>query len=86
MGLEMVELAMMWEEEFDVRIPAKLSVTLVTPRHAADAIEALLSERGTMRPRVEIDAFIKTSVFEVGDVKEADYHLDARFVDDFGFG
>ena len=77
---------MIWEREFSIQISNKLAATLITPRHVGDAIERMLFEKGLSRPRAEIDAVIKASVLDIGDVSKMNYHPDAKFIDDFGLG
>lgn len=84
MGLDTVELVMCWEEEFSIRIPDADKQKLTTPREAGDLIERLILEDGRQLAREEIDQIVKLCTIENCGVAEEIYHLDGKFVEDFG--
>ena len=86
MGLETVELVISWEQEFGISIPNKVAATLITPRHAGDAIERLLVSSGRAVERPAIDAVIKATTLDISGMDAAEYRIDGQFVEDFGMG
>ncbi len=84
MGLETVELVVSWENAFAIAIPNSVAATLITPEAAAAAIERLLINEGRFLARSEIDHVIMQTTLEISGMKEMDYRVDGRFVQDFG--
>jgi acyl carrier protein len=83
-GLDIVELVMGVEEEFDVDIPDKVQETIATVGDLADAVAAELTRLG--RPAHPNDIFerVKKLTVERAEVDPDDVTREARFVDDLG--
>ena len=84
MGLDSVELAMGYEEEFDISISNADAEKFITPRLVGDLVERLLAEKGQIVPRELIDQKIKEITIDCLGLSETDYWLDGQFVRDFG--
>ena len=84
MGLETVELVISWERSFLISIPNSIAATITTPAEATIAIERLLAEDGRSLARTEIDRVIKATTLDMAGIRESEYRLDGRFVQDFG--
>ncbi len=84
MGLDTVELVMAYEEEFDIVITDASAEKLLTPRLTCELIESTLIRSGRPRPMSEIEELVRTITIEQLGLPEAEYHLDAEYVRDFG--
>lgn len=84
MGLDTVELVMAYEEEFDIVITDASAEKLLTPRLTCELIESTLISGGRPRSMSEIEELVRTITIEQLGVTEAEYHLDAEYVRDFG--
>ena len=84
MGLDTVELVMGYEEEFDIPIPDAEAEKMRTPRHVGDFVERILTEEGRTIPREQIDQKIKEITIDQLGLREKEYWLDGRYVEDFG--
>ncbi|MBK1880682.1 hypothetical protein [Pelagicoccus mobilis] len=86
MGLESVELVMAYEEEFNIRIPEKEAELMLTPRLAAEGIVKLLRLENRPIEREKIDESIKRLTIDILNLDKRIYHVDAKYVEDFGIG
>ncbi|HEV7698888.1 MAG TPA: hypothetical protein VGO43_01530 [Pyrinomonadaceae bacterium] len=85
MGLDLVELVMRLEEEFEIVIPDEVAGVLTTPREVIDWIAA--------HPKVSQEwsrGYVEVTVWlciedELG-VRRDDYTDDSRFIHDMGAG
>jgi hypothetical protein len=84
MGLECVELVIAWEREFSITIPDGIAATLITPAHAANAIEQILLSAGKPMELTAIEEIIRTTTLDISGMKPAHYRQDGRFCEDFG--
>lgn len=84
MGLECVELVIAWEREFSISIPDGVAATLITPAHAAKAIEQILVSVGKPMEVSTIEEIIRTTTLDISGMKSAQYRQDGRFCEDFG--
>jgi hypothetical protein len=84
MGLDLVEIVMRVEEDFEVEIPDEISETLTTPRIVIDYLANLpkFSERN--RPREYIADKVWLILEEVVAIDRHDYNEDSRFIEDMG--
>ena len=84
MGLELEEMVICAEEEFDISIPDDDAVTLTTPRQFIDYLMS----------RVELSArsrdAVAESVWQIVEsgigIKRKDFTEDSRFIQDMGAG
>lgn len=84
MGLDCVELVVLWEKAFSISIPNELAAMLTTPRLAADAIEEILVRQGRAMDRKTIEETIKTCTLEVSGLDSSSYDPSLEFVRDMG--
>jgi acyl carrier protein len=84
MGLDIVELVMRVEEEFDVDIPDKVQETILTVGDLADAVAAELTRLGRPADPNDIFGRVKKLTVERAEVKPEKVTRDAKFVDDLG--
>ncbi len=81
MGLDTVELAMAFEEEFAVDIPDAEAARMVTPRHVTDYV---LQHSPQTLNREEIVARVREITLEQLGLSPSSYDEDKGFVEDFG--
>jgi hypothetical protein len=86
MGLDLVELIMSVEEEFEIEIPDELFVTFTTPRTIIDYVFNHPKIKKTNGPRESIADDIWTMIENEGGVLRRDYSEDSRFIEDMGMG
>lgn len=84
MGLDGVEMVMLWEERFGISIPDSDLERTDTPRKAADLIERTLTDRDEVADRSVIDSFLRETITDFFGVPEESYSEDGHFVRDFG--
>ncbi len=83
MGLDLVEMVIRIEEEFEITIPDEIAVTLVTPRTVID----YLMSQPQINKNLSRD-YVATTVWllledELG-IERAFYTEDSRFIEDMG--
>ncbi len=74
---------MAWQEEFGISIPDSVAAKLVTPGDAVTIICGLLEAEGRPQERSVIEEKVREITIEQIGIKEREYRLDARFVEDF---
>lgn len=82
MGLDLVEMVMRVEEEFEIEIPNEVAETFTTPRHVIDYLMTLPKFRDANRPREYLADKVRLIVEDVAPIDPGDYHEDARFIED----
>lgn len=85
MGLDLVEMVMRIEEEFEITIPDEVAETLVTPRAVIDYLMTIpkVNEKSS-RDYVHLSVFI--IVEDESGVSRDHFNEDSRFVEDLGMG
>lgn len=83
MGLDLVEMIMRIEEEFEITVPEEAAVTLVTPKTVID----YLMTQPEINEKWSRD-YVATSVWiiiedEAGIIRE-EHNDDSRFIEDMG--
>jgi len=81
MGLDTVELAMAFEEEFEVDIPDAEAAHMVTPRIV---IDYMLQHSPQALSRDEIAARVREIILHQLGLAALSYDEDKRFIEDFG--
>ncbi|HEV7694528.1 MAG TPA: hypothetical protein VGO52_27070 [Hyphomonadaceae bacterium] len=84
MGLDIVELVMSVEEEFDIDIPDKVQETIITVGNLADTVAAELARLGRPADPYDIFETVKKLTVERAEVDPHKVTRDARFVHDLG--
>lgn len=83
MGLDVVEMVVRVEKEFDVRIPDDVAATLITPR---TVIDYLIHQPGISEQWSRDDLTLKLWFLledQLG-ISRYEYTVDSRFVEDMG--
>lgn len=83
MGLDLVEMAMRIEEEFEITIPDEAAEKMITPRNVIDYLMNLpeVSEKWS---RDYVSTTVRQIIeYETG-VLQKDFNDDSRFVQDMG--
>ena len=98
MGLENVELAMGFEDEFGIAVPDEILQRMVTVGDFYDAVLQLVRENGRaeLRSRDDLDEYLwlrvkalaaeQTRTFEAQHVRPEQITRATRFVEDLGYG
>ncbi len=83
MGLDLVEMVMRIEEEFEIIIPDEVSVTLVTPKTVIDYLMSRpeVSEKWS-RDYVTISVWL--IIEDEAGIDRNDYNENSRFIEDMG--
>jgi len=85
MGLDLVELVMRLEEEFEIKIPDEAASEMTTPRKVIDWIAAQPEvSRQWSRGYVEVTVWLAIED-ELG-INKGDFNDDSRFIQDMGAG
>ena len=84
MGLDLVEMVMRIEEEFEIEIPDEAAVTFTTPRHIIEYLMTLPKFRYANRPREYIADKVRLIIEDEAPIDPRDYHEDSRFIEDMG--
>ena len=84
MGLDIVELIMRVEEEFEIEIPDEIAETLTTPRTVIDYLANLPKFSERRRPREYIADKVWLIIEDVVGIDRRDYNEDSRFIEDMG--
>ena len=82
MGLDIVELIMRVEEEFEIEIPDEIPENLTTPRTVIDYLAKLPKFTDQNRPREYIADKVWLIIEDVVGIDRRDYNEDSRFVED----
>lgn len=83
MGLDLVEMVMRVEEEFEITIPDEVAETLVTPRAVIDYLMTL-PEINKKRSREEVRQMVLIMVEDESGVSRDRFNEDSRFIEDLG--
>lgn len=84
MGLDLVEMVMRVEEEFEIEIPDEVAETMITPKNIIEYVIEQPNVKLKMRPRESIANQIWTIIEDEGGVLRDDYDEDSRFIEDMG--
>lgn len=84
MGLDLVEMVMRIEEEFDTEIPDETAVTFTTPQKVIEYISSLPKIKAKNHPREYIADKIWLIIEDEGGVDRRDFTEHSRFVEDMG--
>lgn len=85
MGLDLVEMVMRIEEEFEITIPDEVAETLVTPRAVIDYLMTI-PEINEKRSREQVRQVVFMIVEDESGVSRDLFNEDSRFVEDLGMG
>jgi hypothetical protein len=83
MGLDIVNLFITFEKEFDLEIPNSEAAYLTTPGKVIDWVFLQLETLGRPVPREHIAQAVKRITLEHSSIPERIYREEARFVNDF---
>tara|TARA_B100001093_G_scaffold133914_1_gene126557 strand:+ start:483 stop:743 length:261 start_codon:yes stop_codon:yes gene_type:complete len=86
MGLEVVELILAYEEEFDIEINESYASNMISPLQVIETIEKILITDKRPFERFQIEATVKEITITQLKLKESDYIEDAGFRDHYGVG
>lgn len=83
MGLDLVEMVMRIEEEFEITIPDEIAVTLVTPKTVIDYLISIpkINEKCS---RNYIAIIVWLILEDETGIDRKDYNEDSRFIEDMG--
>ena len=84
MGLDLVEMVMRIEEEFETEIPDEIAVTFTTPRKVIDYVSNLPNIKVKNYSREYITDQVWVIVEDEGGVDRQDFTEDSRFIEDMG--
>ena len=82
MGLDIVELIMSIEEEFEIEIPNEFAETFTTPKNVIDYLATLPKFSEPNRPREYIADKVWLIIEDVVGIDRRDYSEDSRFIED----
>ena len=82
MGLDIVELIMSVEAEFEIEIPDEIAETFTTPRAIIDYLAKLPKFSDLNRPREYIADKVWLIIEDVVGIDLHDYNEDSRFIED----
>ncbi len=85
MGLELVEIVLRIEEEFDISIPDEHAMLITTPREYIDYLMAR-SELAGRRSRETVAESVWQILEQEIPIDRKDFNEDSRFVQDMGAG
>ncbi len=85
MGLEVEELVINLEEEFEMAIPDEVASVLTTPRKLIDRIAAH-PDVANKRSRGYVEVTVWLAIENILGVRRQDFSDDSRFVQDMGAG
>lgn len=83
MGLDLVEMVMRIEEEFEIMIPDEVAETLVTPRAVIDYLMTL-PEINKNRSREQVRQMVLIMVEDESGVSRDHFDENSRFIEDLG--
>jgi len=83
MGLDLVELVCRVEEEFEIKIPDEVAVTLVTPGTVIDYLMTIpkINEKCS---RNYVAIIVWLILEDETGIDRKDYNEDSRFIEDMG--
>lgn len=83
MGLDLVEMVMRIEEEFEIKIPDEAAVKMVTPRTVIDYLMAQpkINEK---RSRAYVAAAVWSIIEDEAAIVREEHNDDSRFIEDMG--
>lgn len=84
MGLDLVEIVMRIEEDFEIEIPDRVAETLTTPGKVIDYLANLPKFSDLNRPREYIADKVWRIIEDVAGVDRRDYYEESRFIEDMG--
>jgi len=84
MGLEIVEMFINFEEEFDISIPDEIASTLVTPRHVIDFLMNTEDAEEQAWSREDVAKRVWLRIRNGPGVKTEQFNEDSYFVEDMG--
>lgn len=84
MGLDLVEMVMRIEEEFETEIPDEVAVTFTTPRKVIDYLVNLPNIKEKRHPREYISDKVWRIIEDEAGVDRTDYYENSRFIEDMG--
>lgn len=84
MGLDLVEMVMRIEEEFEIDIPNEVAETFTTPKKVINYLIVLPKFKDENRPRENIADKIWLIIEEETGIDRKDYNEDSRFIEDMG--
>ena len=85
MGLELEEVVIRIEEEFDISIPDEDAMVITTPRQYIEYLMAR-SELVGRRSRDAVAESVWQTLESVIGIKRTDFTEDSRFIEDMGAG
>lgn len=80
MGLDIVEMVMRIEEEFEIEIPNEIAEKFTTPKIVIDYLQI----RFANRPREYIADKIWMIIEDEAGIERKDYNENSRFIEDMG--
>ena len=83
MGLDLVEMVMRIEEEFEITIPDEVAETLVTPRAVIDYLMSR-SEINEKWSRDYVAISVWLIIEDEAGINREDFDEDSRFIEDMG--
>lgn len=84
MGLDLVEMVMRIEEEFETEIPDEIAITFTTPKKVIEYVSNLPNIKAKNYPREFIADKVWLIVEDEGGVDRRDFTEDSRFIEDMG--
>ncbi len=83
MGLDLVEMVMCVEEEFEITIPGEVAETLVTPRTVIEYLMSL-SKIKEKWSRDYVALCVMMIVERESGINKENFNEDSRFIEDMG--
>lgn len=84
MGLDLVELVMRVEEEFEIEIPDVEAEKMITPKHVIDYVIKQPNVRNKRLPRDLIASEVWEMIEDEGGVTRNDFDENSHFIEDMG--
>ena len=84
MGLDLVEMVMRIEEEFEIEISDEISVTFTSPKIVIDYLHSLPKYQGDIRYREYIADKVWIIIEDEAGINRQDFNENSRFIEDMG--
>ena len=84
MGLDLVNLIMSIEEEFDIEIPDAIAEKIVTVGDVVDIVVAELTQLGRLADPIDVFLRVRQQTHEASEVALDRITRETRFVQDLG--